>query len=116
VAKFVSAYESADIDALVALLTDDVFLSMPPIPLEYEGRHIVARFFALIFGAVQRYELVRTRANGQLAFGVYGHTPTGIKGLGLVVLTLTDNRIGAMTVFEPAVLATLGLPESLLAT
>ncbi|WP_181167921.1 hypothetical protein [Mesorhizobium sp. B2-4-19] len=37
VAKFVSAYESADIDALVALLTDDVFLSVPPIPLEYEA-------------------------------------------------------------------------------
>jgi hypothetical protein len=38
VAKFVRAYESADLDALVALLTDDVFVSMPPMPIEYEGR------------------------------------------------------------------------------
>ena len=63
-AKFVSAYESADIEALVALLTDDVFMSMPPMPLEYQGRDIAARFFALIFGSVQRFELVPTRANG----------------------------------------------------
>ena len=42
VAKFVSAYSSADVDALVALLTDDAFMSMPPIPLEYHGRDIVA--------------------------------------------------------------------------
>src|SRR5205085_7924368 len=44
VAKFVRAYESGDIDALVALLTDDVCVSMPPIPLEYQGRDVVARF------------------------------------------------------------------------
>jgi RNA polymerase sigma-70 factor (TIGR02960 family) len=37
VAKFVSAWESADLDGLVALLTDDVFISMPPVPFEYEG-------------------------------------------------------------------------------
>ena len=43
VAKFVSAWESADLDALVALLTDDVFMSMPPMPFEYEGRDAVAR-------------------------------------------------------------------------
>ena len=42
-AKFVRAYESADLDAVVALLTDDVFVSMPPIPLEYQGRDVVAR-------------------------------------------------------------------------
>jgi predicted RNA polymerase sigma factor len=44
VAKFVKAYESADLDALVALLTDDVFISMPPMPFEYHGRDHVARF------------------------------------------------------------------------
>src|SRR6266516_2968960 len=44
VAKFVTAYEAADVDALVTLLTDDVFMSMPPMPLEYEGRDLVIRF------------------------------------------------------------------------
>ena len=42
VTKFVSAYESADLDALVALLTDDVFMSMPPLALEFEGRYAIA--------------------------------------------------------------------------
>jgi hypothetical protein len=41
--KFVSAWEYADLDSLVALLTDDVFISMPPMPFEYEGRDLVAR-------------------------------------------------------------------------
>jgi RNA polymerase sigma-70 factor (ECF subfamily) len=113
VAKFVSAYESADIDALVALLTDDVFMSMPPMPLEYQGRDSVARFCAFIFGSVQRFELVPTRANGQPAFGVYRHTPTGIHGVGFFVLTLAGDRIGAVTRFEDTVLPVFGLPQSL---
>ena len=57
-AKFVRAYESADLDALVSLLTDDVFISMPPMPFEYEGRAVVARFCASIFGAGRRFDLV----------------------------------------------------------
>jgi hypothetical protein len=89
VAKFVSAWESADLAALVALLTDDVFMSMPPVPFEYEGRDVVARFCAGLFGAGRRFDLVPTRANGQPAFGAYLHVPTGIRhGTGLYVLTL----------------------------
>src|SRR6202035_2447097 len=49
VAKFVRAYESADLDAVVALLTDDVFMSMPPMPLEYVGRELFGQFCALLF-------------------------------------------------------------------
>jgi RNA polymerase sigma-70 factor (TIGR02960 family) len=114
VAKFVSAYESADLDALVALLTDDVFISMPPMPFEYEGRDIVARFCASIFGAGRRFDLVRTRANGQPALGTYLRAPTGIShGVGFFVLTLTGERICAMTRFENSVLPWFGLPGSL---
>jgi len=65
VAQFVSAWESADLDALVALLTDDVFISMPPMPFEYEGRDLVGPLLCNIFAAGRRYDLVRTRANGQ---------------------------------------------------
>jgi RNA polymerase sigma-70 factor (TIGR02960 family) len=114
VAKFVSAYESADIDALVALLTDDVFMSMPPLPLEYQGRDVVARFCADMFGAGRRLDLVPTRANGQPAFGTYLRAPTGIRhGTGLFVLTLTGDRICAITRFENSVLPSFGLPRSL---
>ncbi|GAA3465505.1 sigma-70 family RNA polymerase sigma factor [Nonomuraea roseola] len=114
VAKFVRAYESADIDALVALLTDDVFVSMPPMPLEYEGRDVVARFCAGIFGSGRRFDLVPTRANGQPAFGAYLRAHTGIRhGTGLFVLTLAGDRICAMTRFENSVLPSFGLPRSL---
>jgi RNA polymerase sigma-70 factor (TIGR02960 family) len=114
VAEFVRAYESADLDALVALLTDDVFMSMPPMPLEYQGRDVVARFCALLFGAGRKYDLVPTRANGQPAFGLYVHARGGIRhGNGLVVLTLAGNRICAMTRFENSVLPWFGLPRSL---
>ena len=54
VAKFVAAYESSDLDSLVALLTDEVFISMPPLPFEYEGREPASRFFASIFGSGRR--------------------------------------------------------------
>jgi RNA polymerase sigma-70 factor (ECF subfamily) len=114
VAKFTSAWESADLDALIAVLTDDAFMSMPPMPLEYEGKDIVARFCASIFGAGRRFDLVQTRANGQPAFGAYLSAPTGIRhGVGLYVLTLTGDRICAMTRFENSVLPWFGLPRSL---
>jgi RNA polymerase sigma-70 factor (ECF subfamily) len=113
VAKFVRAWESADLGALVALLTDDVFMSMPPMPFEYEGRDVVARFCACLFGA-RRTDLVPTRANGQPAFGTYLRAPGGIShGTGLYVLTLTGDRICAMTRFENSVLPWFGLPRSL---
>ena len=114
VAKFVRAWESADLDALVALLTDDVFASMPPMPLEYEGRDVVASFCASIFRADRRFDLVPTRANGQPAFGAYLRATSGIShGTGLYVITLTGDRICAMTRFDNSVLPWFGLPRSL---
>ena len=114
VARFVRAYESGDLDALVTLFTDDVFVSMPPFPLEYEGRDVAARFFASIFGSGRRVDLVPTRANGQPAFGAYLRASTGIRhGTGLFVLTLAGDQISAYTRFDSSVLPWFGLPRSL---
>ena len=116
VAKFVRAYQSGDVDELVALLTADVCVSMPPIPLEYHGLDAAARFTASVFRQGRRtYDLVPTRANGQLAFGAYLRAPTGgvRHGTGLLVLTLTGDRISAITRFDNSVLAWFGLPQSL---
>jgi RNA polymerase sigma-70 factor (ECF subfamily) len=114
VAKFVGAYESGDVDALVALLTTDIFVSMPPIPLEYQGLDVVSRLFAGIFSSGRRVDLVPTRANGQPAFGAYLRAATGIRhGSGLFVLTLTGDRICAFTRFDAGVLPWFGLPRSL---
>lgn len=112
--KFVSAWEAADVDAVVALLTDDVFVSMPPIPFEYEGRDAAARFFASIVRAGRRFDLVPTRANGQPAFGAYLRSANGTRhGVGLHVLALSGDRICALTRFENTVLSRFGLPRSL---
>ena len=101
VARFVRAYESADLDALVGLLTGDVFLSMPPYPLEYEGRDAVASFWALIFRGGRRFNLVPSRANRQPAFGVYVQSASGIyQALGVVCVSLSGDRICALNFFE----------------
>jgi RNA polymerase sigma-70 factor (TIGR02960 family) len=112
VARFVRAYQSGDVEALVDLVTADVRVSMPPIPLEYHGRDAVARFYAAVFHPGRAYELVPTRANGQLAFGAYLRTGGGIRhGAGLLVLTLTGGRISALTRFDNDVLGAFGLPH-----
>jgi len=114
VARFAHAWESADVDALVRLLTDDVFISMPPIPFEYVGREVAGRFCADIFAAGRRFDLVPTRANGQPAFGAYLRDSDGSShGTGLYVLSLTGERISAMVRFESTVLPWFGLPRTL---
>lgn len=114
VAEFVRAYQAGDPDALVALLTDDVFVSMPPIPLEYRGRDAVGRLFTSIFRSGRRVDLVPRRANGQPAFGAYLRTSTGNRdGSGLFVLTLASDGICAFTRFDKSVLPWFGLPRAL---
>nr|WP_281366558.1 sigma-70 family RNA polymerase sigma factor [Nocardioides thalensis] len=114
VARFARAYETGDIDALVALLTDDVRVSMPPMPLEYEGRDAVAGFYGALLSADRKYHLVPTRANGQPAFGTYLRTADGARrGIGLVVLTLAGDRVSEVTRFESSVLPWFGLPRCL---
>ncbi len=117
VARLTHALETNDVDGLVALLTDDVWLTMPPIPLEYQGRDLAARFSeSVIFRPGRRYRLVETRANGgQPAFGVYVRDPHGgiVHLNGLMVLTLSGNRICALTRFDNSVVGSFGLPRTL---
>ncbi|HET6530780.1 MAG TPA: RNA polymerase subunit sigma-70 [Actinoplanes sp.] len=112
-AEFARAYQAGNLDAVVALLTDDAFVSMPPIPLEYRGRDAVARFYAAILRPDRRFDLVPTRANGQPAFGTYRHAATGRQGTGLLVLTVAGDRIRATTRFDNSVLPWFGLPDTL---
>jgi RNA polymerase sigma-70 factor (TIGR02960 family) len=114
VAKFARAWESADLDALVALLTGDVFIAMPPEPFGYQGRDLVARYCTRQFAAGRRYGLVPARANGQPAFGAYLRGPDGTRhATAFWVLTLAGGQIRGMTRFEASVLPWFGLPRSL---
>jgi RNA polymerase sigma-70 factor (ECF subfamily) len=114
VARFVSAYQSGDVDGLVALLTADVRISMPPIPLEYHGRDAVALFYANVFRS-RSYKLVPTRANGQPAFGAYLRTGDSAvwHAAGLLVLSLSGEQVCALTRFDNDVMPGFGLPRSL---
>jgi RNA polymerase sigma-70 factor (TIGR02960 family) len=69
---FADAVEAGDVDGMVALLTDDAWLTMPPWPWEYKGPAAISVFLRYL--EVERgtpLRLVPTRANGQPAFGCY---------------------------------------------
>jgi len=115
-ARLVAAFEEGDVEGIVALMTEDAWLRMPPEPREYQGKELVDRFFATIaFRWGRRYRLIPTRANGQPAFGVYLRDPvTGIgRASGLLVITLTGERVSAITRFGNTALPLFGLPQAL---
>ncbi len=116
VARLARAYETGDIDGLIALLTDDVLVAMPPVPLEYQGIELVRRFHTEVtFRNGRRWHVVPTRANGQPAFGAYLKDPDGgpSHALGLLTVTLAGDRISAITRFDLSVLPHFGFPRSL---
>jgi len=103
------------VDGIIALFAGDAWLTMPPAPLEYQGRELIARFLKTIaFRDGRTYDLVPTRANGQLAFGAYLREAReqDAQANGLLVLTLRGSRIEAMTRFMNSVLPRFGLLPS----
>src|ERR687891_287349 len=118
VGRFTAAFEAGDVPGVVALLSDDALLTMPPAPLEYEGPLAIGQFLSTVpaGGALDLFRLVPTRANGQPAFGCYlrdQHAPVA-DAYGLMVLTLRGNRIAAITGFaDTSVFRSFGLPRTL---
>lgn len=110
------AYENGDLDGLVAMLTHDVVVTFPLAPTQYEGRDQVAQFLhAVVFRPGISYRLVRTRANGQPAFGVYirdQHARVAHAN-GMLVLTMAGGRIRRMTRFDNSVIVHFGLARIL---
>jgi RNA polymerase sigma-70 factor (ECF subfamily) len=116
VARLTRAYEAGDLDALIALLSDDIVIAMPPVPLEYHGRELALRFLAdVVFRDGRTYRLVPTRANGQPAFGAYVRDPEGgpSHALGLLVFSLAGDHISEIIRFDTGLLAHFGLPRVL---
>ncbi len=117
VGHFATAVERGDTNGIVSLLTDDAWLTMPPEPYEYQGGAAIARFLddrAARRGA--NFRLLPTRANGQPAFGAYlpdPHAPIA-RVYGLMVLTLAEDRVSAITWFsERSLVSRFGLPRTL---
>ena len=118
VQRFTAAWESDDIASVITLLTHDAWLSMPPSPLEYQGRDAISAFLRelAVWRGGRRFRLIATRANTQPAFGVYNtdpHAPIAHAG-GLIVLTLQGEQIAAITSFlDTSTLPRFGLPRTL---
>ena len=116
VGRFAEAVETGDIDGMVALLTDDAWLTMPPLPHAYQGHDAIGAF--LRGAAARRGVLLRmipTRANTQPAFGCYLPGPEGPAGaFSLFVLTLEGGQISAITWFgDSSVFPHFGLAPTL---
>jgi|SRR6185437_4088852 len=114
--RFVAAFTSQDVDALIALMTDDVWVRMPPLSVEYQGRADVRRFLAAI--TTLRRSIIRTvatRANGQPAWAEYAQDPvTGaFHCIGILVARFDGDRVSELTHFETVVLPYFGLPRTL---
>jgi RNA polymerase sigma-70 factor (TIGR02960 family) len=117
VGRFARAFESGDVDSVVALLSRDARLTMPPERMEYVGPAAIQRFFSTVpaGGELARFKLVATRANGQPAFACYLRMPEGpLRAYGLMVLTVGGGRVTAITGFpDTSVFASFGLPRTL---
>ena len=115
VERLTRAFAAGDPDSVVALLTEDVWVSMPALPQEYQGRNIAAQGLSVLFGRGGACHLVATRANGQPAFGIYVQDPHAgvLHATGLIVITLSGSKISAITRFDTSVLARFGLPRTL---
>jgi hypothetical protein len=117
VGQFANAIEDGNIDAIVALLTHDAWLTMPPYPYEHQGGAAIGQFLqdrAAHRGGPLR--IVPTRANGQPGFGCYFPCPhTEIaRPYGLLVLTLAGTKIAEITFFaDSSVFPHFGLPRTL---
>lgn len=116
VRRFASSYVDGDVDGIVALLTHDAWLAMPPAPHEYRGTAAIAAFLrASAEWRAGRSTLVPTGANGQPALAHYlradarTYTPASI-----IVLTMSGDRVSGITHFLNAdLVGRFRLPDSL---
>ncbi|MDA1215309.1 MAG: RNA polymerase subunit sigma-70 [Chloroflexi bacterium] len=117
--RYVTAWESADVDGLVSLLQDDARLAMPPSPTWVLGREAIRAFLALrvFLGSVPgAWSVAQTQANGQPAYAAYGLDPSsGLRqAIGILVLTIdapAGDAVSEITAFmDPALFEAFGFP------
>ncbi len=115
--RYVALWEQADIPGLVALLREDAWFTMPPIPAWFQGRAAIATVLSTrIFTPSRHWRLLPTRANGSPACGLYRwEAGADIYQLfGLVVLGVVGEQIGSLVAFlELSSLSSFALPPTL---
>jgi RNA polymerase sigma-70 factor (ECF subfamily) len=116
--RYATAFENADIPALMQLLRDDAVLEMPPQPMWFTGRQTVGRFLAVhVLREPGQTRLLATVANGQPALATYWRGDDGdFHPHGVQVLTFAGASVARIVSFnDAALIATFGLPSVLAA-
>jgi RNA polymerase sigma-70 factor, ECF subfamily len=115
--RYVTLWEQADIPGLVALLREDAWFTMPPLPVWFQGRAAIATVLATyIFTPGRQRRLLPTHANGSPAFGLYQREAgaDAYQFFGLLVLGVEGEQIGSLVAFlEPSSLSSFALPPTL---
>lgn len=114
VERFVDALEGGDIERVVALLTDDATITMPPEPFELQGARPIAEYLGRLWGGGVR--VVATRANDAPAFGYYRRDPHAevYQATGIMVVSVAGARVSSLAKFgDKSLFATFGLPRSI---
>ncbi len=114
--RFVDALQHFDLDRLVAILSRDARLTMPPEPFEFRGPEAITGFFRELPFWGGNIKVVPTRANNQPAFVYYVPDPAAPvwRAGSLMVLALDGNRVCGLTRFAShGLLARFGLPRTL---
>ena len=116
-AGFIATHESGDAEAAVALLRDDIRVTMPPYPWRYEGLAAVTSLIEQGTGGngPGDWRLVPTRANRLPAAASYLREWGGAehRAFKLDVLRVQDGRIAEITTFGPGLFPAFGLPPAL---
>jgi RNA polymerase sigma-70 factor, ECF subfamily len=115
--RYMALWEQDDIPGFVALLREDAWFTMPPLPAWAQGRAAIATLFQTpLFTHARQRRLLPTRANGSPAFGLYRREPgTDVYQLfGLVVLGVEGEQIASLVAFlELSNLSAFALPPTL---
>jgi RNA polymerase sigma-70 factor (TIGR02960 family) len=111
--QYATAWETGDVDAIVAMLSDDAKYAMPPLPEWYQG-HDDIRAFLVDGPLTDRWRFLPAPANGQLAFGTYmwDDDRAVYVAVALDVLALRRTEIVEVVSFlTPEIFSTFGLPD-----
>ena len=115
--RYVALWEQANIPSFVALLREDAWLAMPPLPVWFQGRAAIATWLSTrIFTPDRQRRLLPTRANGSPAFGLYLREADAevYQLFGLVVLGVEGEQIGSLVGFlDLSSLSAFALPPTL---
>ena len=114
--RFVAAFITGGAEDLVALMTDDIWVRMPPLPFEYHGPVAAGGFFASVAPHRRTIErMVPVGANRQPTWGEYvrDRVAGGLHLVGLVMIRTRGGKIEEITHFDTTTASRLGLPRTL---